>query len=147
MDNISALGEQYSFPQIVTSNATNLQTTWQGCSSFTSFPLLDTSKVTNFFGTWLNCSSLTDFPANMFDTTGALSSAAFGTTWLNCALTAQSIENILVSLQTNQAGSGQTGITVDVSGGTNAEKTTWSTAANAAYDDLVAASWFIDHEP
>jgi len=147
IDNISALGEQYSFPQIVTSSATSFQAAWQGCISLTSFPLLDASKVSTFYGAWVGCSSLADFPANMFDTTGALSSASFGTTWSGCALTAQSIENILVSLQTNQAVSGKTGVTVSLDGGTNAAKSTWSAAANTAYDDLVAASWVINHNP
>ena len=64
---------------------------------------------------------------------------AFGGAWLNCALTAQSIENILVSLDTN----GATGITLDIDGGTNAAKTTWSTAAVTAYDNLIVKGWAI----
>ena len=75
----------------------------------------------------------------MFDTTGTLAAGAFNGAWLNCALTAQSIENILVSLDTN----GATGITLGIDGGTNAAKTTWSTAANTAYDNLIAKGWTI----
>ena len=52
----------------------------------------------------------------MFDTTGTLIATAFNNAWLNCALTAQSIENILVSLDTN----GATGITLGIHAGTNA---------------------------
>ena len=75
----------------------------------------------------------------MFDTTGTLVANAFGDAWFNCALTAQSIENILVSLDTN----GATGITLTISGGTNAAKTTWSTAAVTAYDNLIVKGWTI----
>jgi hypothetical protein len=75
----------------------------------------------------------------MFDTTGTLIATAFSSAWLNCALTAQSVENILTSLDTN----GATGITLGINGGTNAGKTTWSTAANTAYDNLIAKGWTI----
>ena len=75
----------------------------------------------------------------MFDTTGTLASNAFSGTWTSCALTAQSIENILVSLDTN----GATGITLSISGGTNAAKTTWSAAAVTAYDNLIVKGWTI----
>ena len=75
----------------------------------------------------------------MFDTTGTLTATAFIAAWFNCALTAQSIENILVSLDTN----GATGITLSINGGTNAAKTTWSAAAVTAYDNLIVKGWTI----
>ena len=75
----------------------------------------------------------------MFNTTGALTTVAFSDTWNNCALTPQSIENILVSLDTN--GASNVGLGVD--SGTNAAKTTWSTAANTAYDNLIIKGWTI----
>ena len=75
----------------------------------------------------------------MFDTTGTLVSNSFQSTWFNCALTAQSIENILVSLDTN----GASNITLSISGGTNAGKTTWSAAAVTAYDNLIVKGWTI----
>jgi len=75
----------------------------------------------------------------MFDTTGALASNAFNEAFFFCALTAQSIENILVSLDTN----GATGITLSIDGGTNAAKTTWSAAAVTAYDNLIVKGWTI----
>ena len=128
-----------SFPLIDTSSGTGFTAAWQNCSSLTSFPLIDTSSGTNFFYAWNNCTSLTDFPANMFDTTGTLVAIAFQNAWSNCALTAQSIENILVSLDTNGASS----ITLDIDGGTNAAKTTWSAAAVTAYDNLIVKGWTI----
>ena len=77
----------------------------------------------------------------MFDTTGTLASGGFGSAFQDCALTAQSIENILVSLDAN----GQSNISLHIGGGTNAAKTTWSTAANDAYDNLIADGWTITY--
>ncbi len=155
-----------SFPLINTSNVTSMVYTWQGCSGLTSFPLIDTSKVTTLTGggtnegTWIGCSGLTSFPAlnfplvtsfqaawrnctqlasfpaNMFDATLATN---FNLTWNNCALTAQSIENIIVSINTSNRSNG----TLDLSGGSNAQKSTWTTAANTAYDALVSRGWTI----
>ena len=128
-----------SFPLLNTSSGTSFSNAWRYCTSLTSFPLLDTSSGTNFNYTWNNCSSLTSFPANMFDTTGTLVANAFAFAWQLCALTAQSIENILVSLDTN----GASNITLDIDGGSNAAKTTWSAAAVTAYDNLIVKGWTI----
>jgi hypothetical protein len=75
----------------------------------------------------------------MFDATGTLSSNAFENAWSGCALTAQSIENILVSLDTN----GASNIALGIDGGTNAHTSTWSAAANAAWLSLDAKGWNI----
>lgn len=152
-----------SFPLIDTSACTSFTNTWNGCTSLTSFPLISTSSGTAFAGCWVNlnnlvsfpqlnfssgvrfktawrsCDVLANFPANMFDTTGILLTDAFEDSWQDCALTAQSIENILVSLDTN----GQSNILLGIDGGTNAAKTTWSTAANTAYTNLIAKGWTI----
>jgi len=77
----------------------------------------------------------------MFDSMGTLYYNAFDRTWLNCALNAQSIENILVSLDTN----GNSNSILGIDGGTNAAKTTWSTAANTAYDNLITKGWTITY--
>ena len=127
-------------PFDVTSSITSFSQTWYNCNKLTSFPLLNTSSGADFRSAWAFCSSLSDFPANMFDTTGALIAAAFNNAWRNCALTAQSIENILVSLDTN----GATGITLSIDGGTNADTSTWSAAANAAWLSLDAKGWNIN---
>ena len=128
-----------NFPSLNTSSATTFALAWRGCSSLVSFPLLNTSSATSFYYAWQGCSSLADFPANMFDATGTLLGGAFDSAWTNCALTAQSIENILVSLDTN----GATGITLGIDGGTNADTSTWSAAANAAWLSLDAKGWNI----
>ena len=128
-----------SFGVVDVSSVENFQATWRGCTGLTSFPALNYSSSTNFQAAWLGCTSLATYPANRFDTTGTLVSTAFTSAWNSCALTAQSIENILTSLDTN----GSSNIALDVSGGTNAAKSTWTTAANTAYNSLVTKGWTI----
>jgi len=130
-----------SFPQIDPSSVTNFNSAWRSCSGITTFPSLDFSSGTNFVAAWRDCTSLTTYPADQFDSTGTLVSTAFNNSWLNCALTAQSIENILTSLDTN----GAQNITLVISGGSNAAKSTWSTAANTAYTNLINKGWTISH--
>jgi hypothetical protein len=160
-----------SFPLINTAAGTNFNFTWRSCSSLTSFPLIDTAAGTNFSIAWFGCNSLTAFPALDFDAAVGLASDAgstftgFRATWqncasladfpadlfdsttctryldafTNCALTAQSIENILVSINTANTSNGN----LTLSGGTNANSSTWSTAANNAYIALVGRGWTI----
>jgi len=130
-----------SFPVIDTSNSTNFTSTWMHCSALTSFPSLNFSSGTNFKWTWRQCLSLTTFPANRFDSTGTLVSTAFERSWLSCALTAQSIENILTSLDTN----GQSNITLGIDQGTNAAYSTWSTAAQTALTNLTNKGWTVTY--
>ena len=130
-----------SFPTIDTSNASNITGTWRGCARIITFPSLDFSSGANFERAWQNCTRMTTYPANRFDTTGTLNSVAFRHAWLNCALTAQSIENILTSLDTN----GAQNITLGISGGSNAAKSTWITAANTAYTNLINKGWTISY--
>ena len=127
-----------SFPLIDTSQGVSFTYTWNS-NDFTTFPALDFSSGKDFSNCWNGCGNLADFPANMFDTTGTLVPSAFDQAFSFCALTAQSIENILVSLDTN----GATGITLRIDGGTNAAKTTWSAAAVTAYDNLIVKGWTI----
>ena len=128
-----------SFPVIDTSSVTTFLDAWKSCSSLTSFPSLNYSSATQVHYAWDACSSLADFPANQFNSTGTLVSIAFAASWRGCALTAQSIENILTSLDTN----GAQNITLGINGGTNAAQSTWSTAANTAYNNLVTKGWTI----
>jgi hypothetical protein len=157
-----------SFPLINTAAGTSFGSAWQSCSSLTSFPLINTAAGTNFSFAWLGCSSLTSFPALDFDTAVGLSTVAdvgFQSTWFsctqladfppnlfdntiatrflnafqNCALTAASIENIIVSI--NAAGTSNGNLSLQ--GGTNAGASTWTTAAVTAYNALVARGWTI----
>jgi hypothetical protein len=136
-----------SFPLINTAAGTNLSRAWQTCSSLTAFPALDfdaavglasdaSNIFTGFRQAWNGCTSLADFPANIFDNTTC---TRYLDAFNGCALTAQSIENILVSINTANTSNGN----LSLQGGTNAAKTTWTANANTAYDALVARGWTI----
>jgi len=62
-------------------------------------------------------------------------------TFVNCALDADSIETILVSCDNG----GKSSITLNINGGSNAAKTTWTSAANTAYTNLIGKSWTISY--
>ena len=123
-----------SFPTLsTTSLAEQFLGTWYGCGELTTIPICDYSSATTFNGAWVNCNKLTTIPANLFDTTGTLLADAFNNAFTNDSLSTQSIENLLVSLVAN----GATGVTLGMNGGGNANTSTWSTAANNAYLELV----------
>jgi hypothetical protein len=138
-----------SFPLINTAAGTNFYRAWNGCLSLTAFPALNfdaavglasTTALTGFRDTWLSCAALADFPANLFDNTPC---TQYVNAFNGCALTATSIENILVSINTANTSDGN----LSLSGGTNAVKTTWTANANTAYDALVARGWTITFRP
>ena len=133
-----------TFPLIDTSSATSVEQAWNDCRNLVEFPALDFSNVTGSFRrTWYFCTSLTTFPANMFDNIGTTSSTGFQDAFRSCDLTAQSIENILVSLDT----CGASNIELGINAGNNASKSTWSTAANTAYNNLITKGWTISYNP
>ena len=120
-----------TFPALDTSCGTNFTRTWEMCTSLTAMPSLDFSSATEFNGAWQYSSSFANFPANMFDNTGTIT-GDWANAFRNCALTAQSIENILVSLDTN----GTTNNTLRISGGSNAAYPNWTQAAKDAFVNL-----------
>lgn len=134
-----------AFPSIDTSSGTIFVSCWSNCGSLTAFPQLDfdaavgaptDTNSTGFRNTWFNCTSLTTFPANRFNNTAC---TQFLGAWQNCALDTASIENILVSI--NAAGTSDG--TISLQGGTNANKATWTTAADNAYNALIGRGWTI----
>ena len=141
-----------SFPLINTSLVTNFINAWKDCSSLTSFPLINTESGTNFTQAWRSCSSLTTFPAGVFDnwSPSSISSGVFDRTWDGCtSLTAQSVENILTSLDT----SGVYGTDTGASGGTQLadntididyDGTTLSSATTTAISNLKTKDWAIN---
>ena len=140
-----------SFPAIDTSSGTNFSLAWNGCSSLTSFPQLGASSGINFGYTWYNCSSMATFPANFFDSwsPASVSSGVFNSTWDGCSsLTAQSVENILVSLDTSGIHGTNTGLssgtqladhTIDI----DYDGTTLSSATTTAITNLKNKDWSI----
>ena len=120
-----------SFPLLNTSSVTFFREAWVACSSLTSFPLIDTSSGTNFQASWQNCSSLATFPANAFDTNIA---TIYSSAFLSTNLTTQSIDDILVSLDTSGVSNG----TFTQSGGQAPSAT-----GETAIDSLVGKGWTI----
>tara|TARA_A100001011_G_scaffold132342_1_gene139440 strand:+ start:362 stop:1279 length:918 start_codon:yes stop_codon:yes gene_type:complete len=128
------------FPFIETKTIANFENFCWGLNLLTTFPALDFSAASKFNGAWYGCTSLAHFPPNMFDKTGDFFTGNnFTNAWTNCALTAQSIENILVSLDTN----GDTGIVLSINSGSNAAYSTWSQAAKDALTSLQGKSWTV----
>ena len=121
-----------SFPLLDVSSGTNFTDAWRQCTSLTSFPLLDVSNATNFSGAWYLCSSLQTFPANIFDSVTATN---FANAFTSTNLSSQSIENIVVSIDT----AGQSNGTLDITGGGNATTAT----AQTAIDNLRGRGWTV----
>ena len=92
-----------SFPLLDTSSGEVFTSSWLGCTGLTSLPLIDTSAGTNFQSTWQNCASLTNFPANFFNNCLATN---FSNAFLGTNLSQQSIDNILVSIESNGTANG-----------------------------------------
>lgn len=141
-----------TFPSINTSSVTNFFRTWRNCSSLNIFPTIDISLARTLKQAWMDCSSLTTFPDNIFDNWSptALSNGVFSLTWDGCSsLTAQSVQNILTSIDT----SGVYGTNTGASGGTQLsdntididyDGSTLSSATSTAITNLKSKNWAIN---
>jgi len=136
-----------SFPSITTTAGTNFASAWDGCSGLTSFPSLNfnacvglasasNNTFTGFRNTWQNCTNLATFPAGRFNSTIC---TRYLDAFTGCALTAASIENIIVSINTAGTSNGN----LSLQGGTNAGAATWTAPAIAAYSALISRGWTI----
>lgn len=114
-----------SFPKLDVSHGEIFVRTWWLCSELTSFPPLDFTLAQTFGETWRDCTSLTSFPARVFDNCFATD---FSGAWQNCALSQQSVDNILVSLDT----AGQSNGIVNIDGGTSSPPGAAGLAAKAS---------------
>ena len=155
------------FDFIDTSSSLSFFMTWANCTSLTALPNLDYSKASTLVGTfsntalkswdcigtlkasnyenaWFGCQRLVNFPAGKFDNTNFnLVPNAFEGTFEGCALSAQSIRNILQSLVNN----GSRNVTLSLNGGTNAAKSTWDSVTKKRYNTLVKRGWKISFNP
>ena len=113
------------------SQASNFQRAFRACSSITAIPSLDFSSATNFQELFYFASNLTTFPANLFDNSPATN---YTNAFANTNLTEQSIDNILVSIDT----AGGTSGSFKQSGGSSPSAT-----GLAAKDSLVAKGWTV----
>ena len=122
-----------SFPQLDFSSVTNTSDAWRDCSSLTSFPQLDFSSVTNASNAWYGCSSLTSFPANFFD---ACLCTNFERAFESSTLDQNSVDNILISIESNGTSNG----TLGINGGVSAAP---SAVGLAAKDALISRGWTV----
>ena len=113
---------------------------WRDCTSLISFEAAIGGS--NFYESWKNCSNLTDFSPNVFDTIGTPISFAFVNSFEGCpALSSNSVENILVSIDTSGQSAPSSGpeITIDYNVSTGA----LSAATTAAITSLKTKGWSI----
>jgi len=128
-----------SFPTLDFSNAKSFQDAWRNCSSLVSFPLVNFSSVdgtgisAGFQNAWFDCSSLTTIPVGLFD--GVLATN-FSNTFGNTNLTTNSIDNVLVSIESNGTSNG----TFTQSGGSAP-----SAVGLAAISSLISKGWTITY--
>jgi hypothetical protein len=120
-----------AFPNIDTEFANSFFAVCLGNTSMTSLTLLNTTKSTSFRFAFSGCTSLADVPANLFNGTPATN---FESAFTNTNLTQTSIDNILVSIESNGTSSG----TFTQSGGSAP-----STTGETAIDALRARGWTI----
>ena len=113
------------------SQVSNFQRAFRACSSITTIPSLDFSSATFFSELFYFASNLTTFPANMFDNSPATN---YTNAFARTNLTTQSIDNILVSIDT----AGGTSGTFNQSYGSAP-----SAVGLAAKDSLVAKGWTV----
>jgi hypothetical protein len=113
---------------------------FKNCTALTTLPSnLDLSKGDDFQTAFQNCQSLVDFPANAFDTMGTPQDYCFLNTWLdNNALSAASVENILVSINTSGQSAPSTGPEITIKYNTATGTPAYSTLAS-----LKSKGWVI----
>ena len=119
-----------SFPAMDFSGFTSFNYCWSNSSLLQSFPLINSTKVTTFNFAWNNCPSLTTFPANAFDLNIA---SDYNGAFVATSLTQQSVDNILVSIDT----SGKINGTLSVGG--SAPSAIGITAKN----NLISKGWTV----
>lgn len=123
-------------------------------NAFTSWDCDGQISAVNLSGCWENCKNLVNFPSGKFngprralgyDRNGNVikryeyNTNAFNNTFRNCALSPQSIQNILVDLVQG----GASNIVLSLQGGKNARASTWTSTAVTAYNTLISRGWTI----
>jgi len=114
------------------SSSVDFTSAFKACTALTTLPVnLDLSKGDDFQTAFQNCQSLVNFPANAFDTMGTPQSYCFLNTWLdNNALSATSVENILVSINTCGQSAPSTGPEITIKYNTATGTPAYSTLAS-----------------
>ena len=111
--------------------------TFYGVSTLKEVHIDSGTRVGDFSASFVN-TGITTFRIN---DTNLSSVTTMSNAFTNAALDTASIENILVSCDNG----GKSSITLTLSGGSNAAKSTWTSAANTAYTNLIGKSWTITY--
>ncbi len=135
-----------SFPALELNNGNNFVLAFDACSNLTSLEtgISFSANASNiaFYGAFLNCTSLVDFPPRAFDGFGTPANDSFLNTWLGCsALSANSVENILVSIDTSGQSAPSSGPQITIS--YNVSTGSLSAATNTAVTSLKSKGWSI----
>jgi hypothetical protein len=125
-------------------SATQMLLAWYNCSSLTSFSSELPSAV-NVNQAWLNCTSLTDFSADVFANwnPSSITTGVFNLAWDGCvALTAQSVENILTSIDASgkyATANGASGGSALADAGIDIDYNTATGSLSAATDNAITS--------
>ena len=132
-----------SFPALDLNNGNNFVLAFGGCSNLTSLEtgISFSANASNiaFYGAFLNCTSLVDFPPGAFDGFGTPANDCFLNAWLGCsALSANSVENILVSIDTSGQSAPSSGPQITI-----AYNTATGTPAYSTLASLKSKGWVV----
>ena len=130
------LNQLQSVPLFNTAAGTNFQNFLQG-NQLQSVPLFNTAAGTIFQNFCAANPGLANVPVGLFDN---VKGTNFTNIFQNCALTQQSVDNILVSVATAAAANNLNNGTLNLNSGTNA---TPSATGVAAKDALVLRGWTV----
>ena len=136
------------------SSAVRFDACWMSCSGLTSFPDIDLSKGRYYYAAWFNNTNLVEFPPLFTNwNPSVITSGVFNLTWDGCAaLTAQSVENILVSINASGKHATTTGASggnalvdagIDIDYNTVGGTSPLSAATNTAIASLQGKGWSI----
>lgn len=119
-----------------TQGQTDLSEAWKDCSLITQLPLLNLESVTNLESAWQGCSNLIYVPGGLFDNCPC---ANLANAFVDCSLSEQSVDNILVSLDNSAVIDG----VVDITGGSNAGPSSTGLSAKVS---LEGKGWTVNVE-
>lgn len=124
-----------TFPAISFPLVENAQAAWQNSNFLVTvnLPVAAFPSATNLISLFISCDNLANVPAGVFNSCPCTN---FTNAFAGCALTEQSIENIVVSIESN----GTSGGTLDLDGGTSAAP---NATAAAAISALTGRGWTV----
>lgn len=114
----------------------DLSEAWKDCTTITQLPLLNLDSATNLESAWEGCSNLSFVPQGFLN---GCPCTNLVNAFVGCSLSEQSVDNILVSLDS----AGESNGTVDITGGFNSAP---SSTGLAAKTSLEGRGWTVNVE-